>query len=59
MSVVGSDWEALKRFNLAELYSHNQLPAKVAASDAEAKPQSVTTDEDGGVSLVATDNTGS
>ncbi|KUJ10632.1 uncharacterized protein LY89DRAFT_596078, partial [Mollisia scopiformis] len=57
MSVVGGDWEALKRFNLAELYSHGQstLNAK-AASDAEAKLQSVATIEGAGVAT--TDNTG-
>jgi tRNA acetyltransferase TAN1 len=42
MSVVGSDWEKLKRFNLAELY---QPSSKAAAVKAEAIPQSVTTDE--------------
>lgn len=45
MSVVGDDWEALKRFNLAELYPHEE--ASKAASDAETKPQSVTTNETG------------
>ena len=39
MSVVGSDWERLKRFNLAELHP------KAAALGAEAIPQCVTTDE--------------
>ena len=39
MSVVGSDWETLKRFNLAELY---QPPSKIRA---EAKPEPATTDE--------------
>ncbi len=42
MSVVGSDWEKLKRFNLAELY---QPSSKGAAAKAEAMPQSVMTDE--------------
>jgi len=39
MSVVGRDWEALKRFNLAELYAK-------ATSNA-AKPQSVIANERG------------
>ncbi|KAF8866085.1 hypothetical protein BDZ45DRAFT_700739 [Acephala macrosclerotiorum] len=56
MSVVGSDWEALKRFNLSELYSHNQPTTKTKdASNAEAKPQSATTGEDN-VAIDATDN---
>lgn len=56
MSVVGSDWEALKRFNLSELYSHKPPTAKTKdASDAEAKPQSATTGEDN-VAAGATDN---
>lgn len=58
MSVVGGDWEALKRFNLAELYSRDKATSKAkAASDIEAKPQSGTTNEDAGVAA-ATDNTG-
>ena len=45
MSVVGSDWEALKRFNLAELYQ-SRSPSKVTdSSKGEAKPQSVIADE--------------
>jgi tRNA acetyltransferase TAN1 len=48
MSVVGSDWEKLKRFNLAELYP--SAPKGGAAGQhqslkAEAIPESVTTDE--------------
>lgn len=61
MSVVGSDWESLKRFNLAELYvqakassstdagasekSAHASKAGGSASKEESKPQSVTTDE--------------
>jgi tRNA acetyltransferase TAN1 len=42
MGVVGSDWEKLKRFNLAELYQ----PAKRSPVDkAEASSETVTTDE--------------
>jgi len=44
MSVVGSDWESLKRFNLAELYLSQPSP-KVTAAAHGAKPQSVTADE--------------
>ncbi|KAE9369467.1 hypothetical protein N431DRAFT_427628 [Stipitochalara longipes BDJ] len=44
MSVVGGDWESLKRFNLAELYL-SQPPLKVAATANGAKPQSVIADE--------------
>ena len=43
MSVVGSNWEALKRFNLHELYQPS--PNVKAASGAEAKPQRVTTND--------------
>jgi tRNA acetyltransferase TAN1 len=32
MSVVGSDWEKLKRFNLAELYQQTKTP-KVETTD--------------------------
>jgi tRNA acetyltransferase TAN1 len=42
MSVVGSDWESLKRFNLAELYLN---PPRVAATAIGAIPQSVTANE--------------
>lgn len=42
MSVVGCDWEKLKRFNLAELY----LPTKPPTPNkAEATPNAVMTDE--------------
>jgi hypothetical protein len=44
MSVVGSDWEALKRFNIAELYT-NQPPSNLTAASNGAKPQSVTAGE--------------
>ena len=51
MSVVGSDWETLKRFNLAELY---QPPSKIRApSEAEAKPVLVTTDEAAPIAVIA------
>jgi len=40
MSVVESDWESLKRFNLAELY---QLAKRSA--NAEAMPESAKTNE--------------
>jgi tRNA acetyltransferase TAN1 len=50
MSVVGSDWETLKRFNLAELY---QPPSKIRApSEAEAKPEPVTTDEAAAIAVI-------
>jgi hypothetical protein len=42
--VVESDWELLKRFNLAELSLSQPTPKAAAALDG-AKPQSVTTDE--------------
>lgn len=42
MSVVGGDWESLKRFNLAELCHVTKPPA---ADEAEATPNAVTTDE--------------
>jgi hypothetical protein len=42
MSVVGSDWEELKRFNLAELY---QRTKPLLVNKAEASPVKVTTDE--------------
>ena len=42
MSVVGGDWEELKRFNLAELYQQTKPPP---VSKAEANPEAVTTDE--------------
>jgi tRNA acetyltransferase TAN1 len=48
MSVVGSDWEKLKRFNLAELYpsaSRTQPGAEFKAEAVPAMPESVTTDE--------------
>ena len=58
MSVVGSDWEALKRFNLAELY-HKDKASKVTvlAKPEEARPQSATKDEaDVETAVVATAN---
>ena len=50
MSVVGSDWEKLKRYNLAELYpspsaSRTQQGAAFKAEAVPAMPESVTTDE--------------
>ncbi|KAH9210106.1 hypothetical protein DL95DRAFT_371394 [Leptodontidium sp. 2 PMI_412] len=45
MSVVGSDWEALKRFNLAELYQKDKASKATTATKSETKPRSVTKDE--------------
>ncbi len=45
MSVVGCDWEALKRFNLAELYNIHKSNTKVGVSNGEAKPKIAKTDE--------------
>jgi tRNA acetyltransferase TAN1 len=48
MSVVGSDWEKLKRYNLAGLYPSASRTSPGAAFKAEAvpaMPESVTTDE--------------
>jgi tRNA acetyltransferase TAN1 len=42
MSVVGGDWEELKRFNLAELYQPTKPPPM---NKAEANPKGVTTNE--------------
>ncbi|KAG0647385.1 tRNA acetyltransferase TAN1, partial [Hyphodiscus hymeniophilus] len=42
MSVIGGDWEELKRFNLAELYQSTRPPLE---NKAESNPQGVTTDE--------------
>jgi hypothetical protein len=42
MSVVGNDWEQLKRFNLAELYQRTKPPV---VNKAEASPGKVTTGE--------------
>jgi len=42
MGIVGSDWEKLKRFNLAELYSSFKSGKGVTA---ETTPQSVKKDE--------------
>ena len=40
MSVVEGDWESLKRFNLAELYSNQRTPKAAAApASDDAKPQ--------------------
>ena len=50
---MGSDWEALKRFNLAELYT-NQPPSKVTVTSNGSKPQSVTADEAVAAPSVAT-----
>jgi tRNA acetyltransferase TAN1 len=58
MSVVGNDWEALKRFNLAELYPSQLLSKVTATSKDETKPQSVTADEAGAAPSVATRNLG-
>lgn len=56
--MVGNDWEALKRFNLAELYQ-SQHPSKVTAtSKDEAKPQSVTANEAAAAPSIATRNLG-
>ncbi len=47
MSVVGNEWETLKRFNLAELYQPTPkggAEVKVKA-EAEAIPKSVTKDD--------------
>ncbi|PVH89009.1 hypothetical protein DL98DRAFT_508842 [Cadophora sp. DSE1049] len=55
MSVVGSDWEALKRFNLAELYQKDKASKATPAAKPEAKPRSVTKDEaDVGSAAIAT-----
>jgi hypothetical protein len=55
MSVVGSDWEALKRFNLAEIHQptiHEHIAkdiklmaALVAKADSGTNPKGVTTNE--------------
>lgn len=48
MSVVGSDFEKLKRFNLAELYPPGPKPdpgVGFKAETAAAMPESVTADE--------------
>ena len=42
MSVVGGDWEELKRFNLAELYQTTKPPP---VDKAESSPKGVTTNE--------------
>lgn len=47
MSIVGSDYDKLKRFNLAELYTC-QIPGDLkvkAVSQIDTKPHGVTTDE--------------
>jgi tRNA acetyltransferase TAN1 len=56
MSVVESDWEALKRFNLAELYQSQPSLKVTATSKDEAKPQSVTADEAAAARTIATRN---
>jgi tRNA acetyltransferase TAN1 len=45
MSVLGSDWEKLKRFNLAELYPSAPKAGATSQFKAEAIPESVTRDE--------------
>ena len=47
MSVVGDDWESLKRYNLAEIYQPTQKPdaAPGLNADIKATTNSVTTDE--------------
>lgn len=47
MSVVGNDWEKLKRYNLYELQSPSTKPKSGGPADAELKatPESVNTDE--------------
>lgn len=46
MSVVGAEWEALKRFNLAELYQPAPKHVeKQAAVKAVPKPEVAKTDE--------------
>lgn len=42
MSVVGGDWEELKRFNLAELYQPTKPPP---VDKAEANPKGAMTNE--------------
>ena len=44
MSVVGNDYDELKRFNLAELYSQSLSKPKAALFQS-TKPESVTTDD--------------
>ncbi|KAG9236060.1 hypothetical protein BJ875DRAFT_248428 [Amylocarpus encephaloides] len=53
MSVMGNDWERLKRYNLAELYQ----PAKLPAPTAEAMQKSVKKDEASTTGSTATDST--
>jgi tRNA acetyltransferase TAN1 len=36
MSVVGSDWEELKKYNLSELYGESAKTAKESRDSAEA-----------------------
>lgn len=43
MSVVGSDWEALKRFNLAELYK--PIPKAIGNQTSETTPEPAKTGE--------------
>lgn len=47
MSVVGDDWEKLKRYNLYELQSPSTSPKPGALQDVKPKatPESVITDE--------------
>jgi tRNA acetyltransferase TAN1 len=44
MSVVGSDWEALKRFNLAEIHRCRALKESQPITGA-ANPKAVTANE--------------
>jgi tRNA acetyltransferase TAN1 len=45
MSVVGAEWETLKRFNLAELYQPASTSMPQAKVQAESKPEEAKTDE--------------
>ncbi|PQE14537.1 THUMP domain-containing protein [Rutstroemia sp. NJR-2017a BBW] len=45
MSVVGEDWERLKRYNLYELTSTNSKSGALADVNADATPESVSTNE--------------
>ncbi|XMA13886.1 hypothetical protein WAI453_006677 [Rhynchosporium graminicola] len=53
MSVVGSDWEELKRFNLSALYDREKTPKEKAISDSDAKPETTTKDEAGVESIAS------
>ncbi|KAH8595221.1 hypothetical protein B0O99DRAFT_162001 [Bisporella sp. PMI_857] len=45
MSVVGDDWEGLKRFNLAELYGGYKTLKPAPEGKGETKPKEAATDE--------------